>query len=690
MNADPYRYFRLEAREILDQCGAAILALERSADAGQVQRLLRLAHTLKGAARIVKQPEIAEGAHAIEDALEPFREGGSPVPRDSIDAVLRHLDAITGRVLLLDAPRGQPEPGASEQAGPAPPGRPAAEEPIRTVRAEIAEMDVLIDGLAETHALLNGLRATLRSAEQARRLADLVAEQLAPRGAVEPLRQSAIVAERTFGLADDLRRGIGGIERQLGATIDQIDRELRQLREAAEQLRLVGTGTLITVLERTARDTAQALSKTIVFEARGGDIRLDADVLAIMQGALVQIVRNAVAHGIEADAVRRAAGKPAAGQITVHIARRGNRIKFSCRDDGGGLALDEVRRAALRRGMTPQAAARLSAQELIGLLLHGGISTSDSVTEIAGRGIGLDVVREACERLKGTVEVTTEPGKGTIFELAVPLSLMSMEALIIEAANFSAAVPLDAVRAALLLGADEVSREASGASVLYEQEAIPFLWLPRVLDGQRLPLGRKWPAIIIAAPSGVAAIGVERLLGTARTVVRPLPALAPAGPIVAGALLDAEGNPQLVLSPEGLVAEARRQDSAEPVPQPRRHPVLVIDDSLTTRMLEQSILESAGYEVDVAASAEEALDVVKRKRYALFLVDVEMPGMDGFTFVERVRADPVLHDIPAVLVTSRAAPEERRRGRDAGARGYIVKGEFDQAELLAMIRSLIE
>jgi two-component system chemotaxis sensor kinase CheA len=686
MAEDPYRYFRLEAREILDQFGTAILKLEKNGNAGQVQLLLRLAHTLKGAARVVKQPEIADGAHAIEDALAPFREGGDAVPRDAVDAVLRQLDAITGRVRLLDSPALTP--AAADHPEPPPARRAGTEDTVRTVRAEIAELDSLLDGVAETHVLLNGLRATLRSVEQARHLADVVAEQLASRSA-EPARRSMPSGEQTYGLAEDLRRSVAGIARRLGATVDQIDRELRQLRDAAEQLRLVGAGTLFTVLERTARDTASALSKEIRFEARGGAFRLDADILGAVQGALVQIVRNAVAHGIESVGVRRAAGKSPTGRVVVDVARRGDRIVFSCQDDGGGVNLEEVRRAALRRGLTTDAMHRFDAQDVINLLLRGGLSTSDAVTEIAGRGIGLDVVREASERLGGTVRVATEEGKGTNFELAVPLSLVSMEALIVEAANIVTAVPLDTVRGSMLLGAEMVSRNATGATVLYEGRAIPFLWLPRALDGQLTLVGRKWPTIIVATSAGTAAIGVDHLLGTMRIVVHPLPDAAPAGPIVGGVSLDAEGNPQLVLSPEGLITEARRQDLAEPEAERARHPVLIVDDSLTTRMLEQSILESAGYEVDLAVSAEEALGIARRKRYALFLVDVEMPGMDGFAFVERVRSDPDLRDIPSVLVTSRAAPEDRRRGRDVGASGYIAKGEFDQAELLAMIRPLI-
>jgi two-component system chemotaxis sensor kinase CheA len=178
-------------------------------------------------------------------------------------------------------------------------------------------------------------------------------------------------------------------------------------------------------------------------------------------------------------------------------------------------------------------------------------------------------------------------------------------------------------------------------------------------------------------------------LGTARIVVRPLPEGLPVSPVVVGASLDSDGNPQLVLDPAGLVVAAQRGGASGLDALPLKRPILVVDDSLTTRMLEQSILESAGYEVDVALSGEEALDIVRRKRYAVILVDVEMPGMDGFSFIERIRSDPTLRDIPAILVTSRAEPEDRQRGRDVGAQGYIGKGEFDQAELLTMIKALI-
>lgn len=673
MASDPYRYFRLEAHELLAQFGEAALELEKSERAApQVQRLLRLAHTLKGAARVVRQAEIADAAHAIEDELSPFRDAAEAVPRGPIDAVLRHIEAIGVWIGALSAVR--PAETAIEAA-------PIIDEALRTVRADVAEMDHLLEGVSETHMLLNGLRPVVKTMEQGQHLADLLLRQLGD-------RPGAGAANRALSTAVELRRCFAGLERGLGPAIDQMDRELGQLRASAEQLRLVSAGTLFAALERTARDTAAALGKSVIFDAKGGDIRLDAYVLGAIQGALVQIVRNAVAHGIEPESERRAAGKPAAGRVSVSVARRGRRIVFECRDDGRGVDLNAVRRVAVRQGLAGPEAERLGAEDLVRLLLRGGITTSETVTGVSGRGIGLDVVRAAVETLGGEVTIQTEAGVGVLFELAAPLSLAAVEALIVEVDGAAVAIPFDAVRRSIRVAGGDIARTLPGATVVYDRMAIPFIPLPKALYGIQSPTSRNWPVVVVAGAGGLAAVGVDRLLGSERVVVRPLPEFTPASAIIAGASLDSEGNPQLVLDPDGLVAEARRGGADFEQARVRR-PVLVVDDSLTTRMLERSILESAGYDVELAASGEEAFETARRNRHALFLVDVEMPGMDGFTFVERIRRDPVLHGTPAILVTSRDAPEDRQRGHDAGAQGYIVKSQFDQAELLTMISDLI-
>jgi two-component system chemotaxis sensor kinase CheA len=266
----------------------------------------------------------------------------------------------------------------------------------------------------------------------------------------------------------------------------------------------------------------------------------------------------------------------------------------------------------------------------------------------------------------------------------------------------AAVIPLDAVRRMLRVSAPQIAHAAEGQQLSYEGRAIPFVPLAHALaagagNAVRSQLratseraaSASWTSIVIEAGGACAAFGADRVLGTGQAVLRPLGRHALATRVVAGAALDAEGTPQLVLDPDGLLAvalEARPTVVEKPA---RGEPILVIDDSLTTRMLEQSILESAGYAVDVASSAEEGLEKAGLRRYALFLVDVEMPGIDGFTFVERTRADPQLKHTPAILVTSRDAPEDRERGRQVGASAYVVKSEFDQVALLSTIRKLV-
>jgi two-component system chemotaxis sensor kinase CheA len=273
----------------------------------------------------------------------------------------------------------------------------------------------------------------------------------------------------------------------------------------------------------------------------------------------------------------------------------------------------------------------------------------------------------------------------------VPLSVASFHALIVEASGGTMAIPLDAVRGSLRVTREEVIRTAQRESLCFDGETIPLAALPHAASAIHPSAGSlpRSSTVVVGGRTGVAAFTVDRVVGTAQIVMRPLPELAPAFGVVAGATLDAVGDPVLVLDPDSLVAGAQRPGAVTIEAAPSRVSVLVVDDSLTTRMLEQSILESAGYEVDLATSGEEALHKARLARYALFLVDVEMPGMDGFTLIERIHADPALQHIPSILVTSRSSPEDRQRGHDVGAQAYIVKSEFDQGVLLERIRRLV-
>ncbi len=676
MAQDPFKYFRVEAHELVDQLGKGVLELERGGP-GVMPKLLRLAHTLKGAARVVRRPDIAEYAHAIEDALAPYREATDTMPRPAIDSVLSLIDRIAAGLATLG--RDAEASDAPTVVGPASGPDPAPmEDAFRTVWAEVGELDVLLEGVTETHAQLSAFRRATESMSNARALAEQLVDQLA-------LKRERPRGDKATVLAEDLRALLRNLDRGLTSAQERMERELQEVHDTAEQLRLVPAGALFAFLERAARDTAHAVGKLVKFESKGGEVRLDSHVLRVMHEALLQIVRNAVAHGIESETDRRIAGKPQSGNVVVEVIRRGRRVVFRCQDDGRGIDIEAVRRAALRQGTR---AADMSATDIVNLMLDGGISTSANLTQVSGRGVGMDVVRAAVTRLGGKVTAVTTPGKGTTFELTVPLTLAATEALLIDSGGITVAIPFDAVRHVLHTSGQEIYRTANGHELVHDGNAMPFVSLARMLDNGARPVVAG-SAVIIAGAGRMAAIGVERLRGTANIVFRSLPDFTPAAAVVAGASLDADGNPQLVLDPDSLVAEAERQGLTPNVQRARPLPVLVIDDSLTTRMLEQSILESAGYDVDLATSAEEGLEIARRKQYSLFLVDVEMPGMDGFSFIQTIRADAELRDIPAILVTSRNEPEDLRRGKEVGAQDYVVKSEFNQANLLGRIRELV-
>ena len=664
MAKDPYLYFRVEARELLDGLTQGILQLEKglsTTPSEDVVRLLRLAHTLKGAARVVKQPGIAERAHTVEGILTAHRASGLPLSKVQGSDLLMLLDEISLHLADLSSP-------APVRA--TDPVRLLAEEPLETLRVEVQEMDTLLHALTEVGVQLGAVRKRLDAAD---------------------------------GLLD--AGSLDHFLRSLAVDLERVDGAFVDMRDVAHRLRLIPVQTVFATLTRAVRDAAQTLGKRVTLETSGGDVRLDANVLASLRDALMHVVRNAVTHGVESETERAMLAKPAIGQVRLEVLRRGSRVTFVCTDDGRGIDVEAVRAAAVARGLVPAAAAKaMSADQVIALLGSvgaAGLTTASEVTELSGRGIGLDVVRATLSQLKGDVRIRSEPGRGVRVEVQVPASIAALQGLVVEAGGARVAIPLDAVQQTLRIHNADIVRAAEGDAILHAGKAIPFMPLDLMLRrpgaggsnvGSRVNPGM-WSAVVVQAEGRCVALGVERLLGAANIVMRALPGVVDADAVVAGASLDAEGTPQLVLDPAGLVDAAERSrgetfPAAEEVPA-QRAPILVIDDSLTTRMLEQSILEAAGYQVQLAVSAEDGLLKAHAHRYSLFIVDVEMPGMNGFGFVAQTRADPVLRDIPAILVTSRDAVDDRLRGQQVGASAYVIKGEFDQMQLLQTIRTLI-
>jgi two-component system chemotaxis sensor kinase CheA len=688
-SGDPYRYFRTEARELIEALMQGVLDLEKAGgDVQIVSRLLRYAHTLKGAARVVKQTRMADLSHSIEDGLAGVRDSGAGISADRVRQLLGWIDGMSADLAALDparpaapAPRSSAVPAEIAVAPAAAPE--TTDERFESIRVDVSEMDALLRGVSELRVQISGLSRHVRELEGTARLAS---ELDGPSAARARTRVGDDV-----GTVEQLGKALRDVHRAVSDIVDRFGREIDDLHDQAAALRLVPVTSLFPLLERAVRDAADATGKRVSFAASGGDVRLDAQGLRVLRHALAHIVRNAVTHGVELPTERVAAGKPLAGRVQLDVRRRGDRAVFLCSDDGRGIDVDRVRQVLLARGLaTPAQAAELTPEGATALLLGGGISTTRSVSQLSGRGIGLDVVREVVASLDGSVSASTDAGRGTRVEVSVPVMVESQEVLHLRSGGSIVSIPRQGITHTLRVTAADIAESPEGHTIVCGGTAVRFAPLGRLMKSDAGPLAASMSAVVLESGSRTAALGVDRLAGTERVVIRSLPEIL--GPIamISGAFLDQDGNPQLVLSVDGVVQAIRSGVStAVPAPPRRRPPLLVIDDSLTTRMLEQAILENAGYEVDTASSGEEALDKARRRRYGLFIVDVEMPGMDGFTFVRTAQAMPELSAVPSIVLTSRDSAEDRARGAAAGARAYFVKSAFDEELLLRTIRGLV-
>ncbi|MCK7593360.1 hybrid sensor histidine kinase/response regulator [Pseudomarimonas salicorniae] len=688
-NKDPYRYFRIEARELLDALQSSLRALPDSAErAAEVARLLRTAHTLKGAARVVKALDMAEAAHRLETRFADYREGAevpAPVLGEAGEA-LRGLEADLERLLqpAPPAPAGPQAPAvtAGEHAPAAPAAVPApapsGDRSLQSVRVAMEDLDGLLEGVVDAGLPMGHLELALGT------LGRLAAE----------LEQSPADqrAERAQTLGAELRRLVA----EFGQHLDQARGGLHQLRQQATGLRLLPASLLFDSLQETLDDACGQLGRQAELVASGGEYRLDAHILQPLRDGLIQIVRNAISHGIEPPALRRERGKPERGRVDVQVSPVGDRILIRIRDDGAGIDLEAVRRLAVERGRLDAATAPSASEAtLVSLLLEGGLSTARELTAISGRGVGLDLLREAVRKASGDLRVRTAAGEGTEFLIEVPPSLVAMEVLVVGAGALRVCLPMHQVRRAIRLPRSALEEHDEGTRVVIDGRPLAARrlasWDPDARPDEQGAESRNCSVLLLASGEQEAVLEVDQLVASREAVVRPLPAYAGSAGLAIGASPDLNGDPLPILDVHALIEAiiAAGPERARPPTQRLRYRVLVIDDSLTTRMMEQSILESEGYEVDLAESAERALELVRQNPYQLFVCDVEMPGMSGFEFVARTREDPVLRRIPAILVTSLSRPEDRQRGLASGASDYIVKGEFDQGYFLDVVRRLV-
>jgi two-component system chemotaxis sensor kinase CheA len=477
-------------------------------------------------------------------------------------------------------------------------------------------------------------------------------------------------------------RALASDRRALTGVATGLDDEVRRARTLPFQEGCEG-------LERALRDVARSLGRQARLDLRGGALELDRSLLQALRDPVLHLVRNAVAHGLESPEERRRAGKPEEGRVTLAARLHGGRVEVTVEDDGRGLDLTALRERARARGMAvPEDDA-----DAARLVFLPGLSTAARVTTVAGRGVGLDAVRAQVEALRGSVEVATHAGTGTRFTLDVPLTLSTLRVLLVASGGQTLSLASEGVARLVRLGPGEV-RTVEGRATWFSGDAlVPLASLAEVLGLPPGPPRQRRQAVVLAAGSARAALVVDEVLAEQEALVRALGPRIPRARHVSAAAVLPDGRLSLLLNPASLVRAAGGRPSAALFPTPAaqraRRRVVLADDSPTTRALEQSILEGAGYEVVACADGAEAWERLQAAGADALVSDVEMPRMDGFALTEAVRASPRLARLPVILVTARGRAEDRARGMQVGASAYLVKSAFDPTGLLETLRRLL-
>ena len=646
--------FAQEASGLLERLSAGALELEAAGDADLVASLFRAAHTLKGSAALVGFDDVAATAHVLEDVLDGVRAGRLQPAAPVVDALLGTVDALRQTI---------PRLLAGQDAGPA---HVEAAHRLRAVAAGEAPV------------------ATPPAAAQA--------HPEPPRGAAIPVPLDRL--DRLVRVAGEGRTARLRLAAALGpaatadpdvdAALAEVERALAALQRETLEARMVTLERIAEPLRRAARDVARTTGKDVDYALQGGRVELDRAVLDALREPLLHLVRNAVDHGIEPPGERAAAGKPPAGTVRVTAHRRGADLVVEVSDDGRGL--DPVR---LRDSLP--GSEELADADVVDHLFAPGVSTAAAVTDVSGRGVGLDVVRTAMGRVRGTVTAHGEPGRGATFTLAVPVTLEVVRCLLVAVGGERYAIPAHAVAALHDAGPGDLVALEGGQAVWSGDDLVPVVALAEVVGAAGAGTGGH--AVVLASGGHRVGVCVDALLGQREVTLQELGRVVGGRELVAGAAIDADGSVLLVLDCVTLTsrAAARRgqatvTDDGDAGP---RASVLIVDDALTVRELQRSILERAGYAVELAEDGAAALAALDRWRPDLVLTDVEMPRLDGFALVEAIRARPELASLPVLIVTSRAEEADRRRGLEAGADGYLVKQAFDERALLRAVARVL-
>ncbi|MDO8329761.1 MAG: hybrid sensor histidine kinase/response regulator [Fluviicoccus sp.] len=735
--------FRAELEENLQSLTDGLIALERLKGGEErqtcVDNLFRDAHNIKGAARGVNVSNVELIAHGLESMLSAVRQGLLEPDSRMIDLCLQGVDGMKEAMdafmpfrplefdlqALLDRLNHWQDSLTSEAGKEAQPVVEASQPEEPAIRAEPPAVAAAVIATARdpgltriamhrldsASALVEELMATKIEMEDhflevqqlleaanasARLLARLGSGMMQQSSVNTALLRDVYPLDAAAATLADFRKDSQRIFKKMRAGNNRLGLISGNLQDQVRMMRMVPVSTLLLPMARTVRDLALELGKQVNYEVIGEEFEMDRPLLEGVKDPLMHLLRNSIDHGIEKSGQRLRQGKESAGRLCISVRGEGSRILMTVEDDGAGISLKKVAEAAVRKRLLSAAEAQaLSPADTLNLIFRPGFSSNEIITNVSGRGVGLDVVLSNIRKLKGTVQVESEEGRGTRFTIALPLSMSIDRGLMVRVGSECYVLPSTSVVRVMEVAARELVNVGGRQAIRFQGKAVPVCELAAVLQNTAPDADRgRLLAVVVEKGWQMVAFMVDDIIGEREIVIKRFkPPLAAVRNVTGGTLMGS-GKVLIVLNPAELVQSALQpgfpgrihaRDAAS-VSAPH---ILVADDSITTRSLEKNILESHGYKVTTAIDGSLAWQALQGGDFDLVVTDAEMPEMNGFELVRRIRADARYGGIPVVMVTSLASEADKQRGIDAGADAYIVKSQFETDTLLNIINQLI-
>jgi chemotaxis protein histidine kinase CheA len=718
--------FVSEAREHIISLREGLLALEKHPDdTDSLNSVFRMAHTIKGASKMMKLTPISSVAHKLEDVMDALRQGKIRPGQDLSDLLFkgvaeieRMLDETSAGKEITEIPtefcekleaaaKGEsdleeiapqatepppipviPQPDVTEHPPASAPSSPSSLETIRLRSDKLDELIKLMGEIISGHSRSKQRLSDIKKIERlVKRHAELISDVEQPEKE-EILQTAKSLYLAMKKLAADFKEDVN-IQGLLSG----------ELQDKSLKMRMIPLSTIFDAFRMAVRDFSKSSDKKIDFVIHGGETELDKKIIEKIGDSLIHLIRNCVDHGIEMPEERLKIGKPAVGKIVLSAGYEGGNVVIELSDDGAGIPISKLKEKALKKKLLDETAiAEIADTDIINMIFMPGFSSSDIITDVSGRGVGMDVVRKnIIEDLKGAIRITTKDGEGTSFYIRLPLTMAIIHVLFVRVSETTFAVPAHFISEIVRVPEDNLIQVMDKKALRLREQIIPILSLKDMLKlSYPTRSGSDNNLLILIGALGNEKIGmmIDELLSEEDVVIKSLPALMKTIQTVSGVVISGKNELFNVLHIPKIIETAKESNArikiqSETTEETEKQiRILIADDSVTTREIEKSILESYGYSVDIAGDGMEGLEMAKKINYDLIITDAEMPRLDGFSLIRQLRNEEGYAHTPIILVTSLDKEEDKKRGIEAGANAYIVKGAFDQSALLDSVQHL--